>query len=64
MQQKRKTRGRRRNIEITIYPKNGRSARKAILRKKKRHLVVRQEVFSIGTTLPTLAQMLLIKREK
>ena len=36
MQQKRKTRGRRRNIEITIYPKNGRSARKAILRKKKK----------------------------
>ena len=35
MQQKRKTRGRRRNIQITIYPKTGRSARKAILRKKK-----------------------------
>ena len=35
MQQKRKPRGGRRNIQITIYPKTGRSARKAILRKKK-----------------------------
>ena len=63
MQQKRKACGGRRNIQITIYSKTGRSARKAILRKK-RHLVIRQEVFLIGTTLPTLAEMLLIKRVK
>ena len=35
MQQKRKACGGRRNIQITIYSKTGRSARKAILRKKK-----------------------------
>ena len=35
MQQKRKARGGRQNIQITIQSKTGRSARKAILRKKK-----------------------------
>ena len=35
MQQKRKHRGGRQNIQINIYPKTGRSAKKAILRKKK-----------------------------
>ena len=35
MQQKKKPRGRRQNIQITIYPKTGRSARKATSRKKR-----------------------------
>ena len=35
MQQKRKHRGGTQNIQINVYPKTGRSAKKAILRKKK-----------------------------
>ena len=35
MQQKKEPRGRRQNIQITIYPKTGRSARKATSRKKR-----------------------------
>ena len=63
MPQKRKPRGRRRNLQITIYPKTGRSVGKTTFRKKK-SLVVKQEVSSIGTTLPTLVEMLLIKLAK
>ena len=63
MQQKKKPRGRRQNIQITIYPKTGRSARKATSRKKG-FLVVRQEDFSTGMTFPTLAEMFLIKQAK
>ena len=57
MPQKRKPRGRRR--QITIYRKTGQSDGKAT--SKEKSLVDRQVVFSIGTTLPTLAEMLLIK---
>ena len=35
MQQKKKPRGRRRNVQITIYPKTDRSNKKATSRKKK-----------------------------
>ena len=62
MPQKRKPRGGRRNLQITIYPKTGRSVGKTTFRKKS--LVVKQEVFSIGTTLSTQAEMLLIKLAK
>ena len=57
MPQKRKPRGGRR--QITIYQKTGRSAGKAT--SKRKSLVVKQEVSSIDTTLPTLAEMLLTK---
>ena len=43
MPQKRKPRGGRRNLQITIYPKTGRSIEKTTFRKKS--LVVKQEVF-------------------
>ena len=45
MKQKKKPRGGRQNIQITIYPKTVRGGRKATFRKKKEHLIVRQEVF-------------------
>ena len=62
MPQKRKPRGGRRNLQITIYPKTGRSIGKITFRKKS--LVVKQEVSSIDTTLPTQAEVLLIKLAK
>ena len=62
MLQKRKPRGGRRNLQITIYPKTGRSVEKTTFRKKS--LAVKQKVSSIGTTLPTQAEMLLIKLAK
>ena len=35
MSQKKKRRGRRRNLQITVYPKNGQSSRKTTFRKKR-----------------------------
>ena len=35
MQQKKKRRGRRRNLQITVYPKNGQSSGKTTFRKKR-----------------------------
>ena len=35
MPQKKKRRGRRRNLQITVYPKNGQSSRKTTFRKKR-----------------------------
>ena len=49
--------------QVLIYPKTGRSARKATSRKKG-YLIVRQGNFKTGMTLPTLAERLLIQQAK
>ena len=62
MLEKKKPRSGRRNLQITIYPKTGQSSGKSTFRKKRFR---RQTEFSsIGTTLPTQAEMLLIKLAK